>query len=101
MREKIYEFVAKNRDATGFESDDGNSGFDFRREFVEDLQEKCLGTIEHAMVVERAATAEVGSGDDDAEACGFEDFNGGVCSCGMKIIVERVGPKQYRRSLRD
>ncbi len=77
MGKEIDKFVAEDGDAAGFEADDGNSGFDFGGEFIEDLQQKRLGAVEHAMVVERAAAAEVGSGDDDAEAGGFEDFDGG------------------------
>jgi hypothetical protein len=33
--EKVRKFVAEDGDATGLENDDGNSGFDFRGEFVQ------------------------------------------------------------------
>ena len=96
---QIEEFIAKDGDAAGFEADDGNTGFNFRREFVEDLEQKRLGAVEHAVIVERASAAEVGTRDDDSEACGFEDFDGGFGRVGMEIIVEGVGPeKNARRS---
>src|SRR5208282_413813 len=57
MGKKVHELVSKDANATRFEADDRNTGFDLRREFVEDLEQKGLGTVEHAMVVERASAA--------------------------------------------
>src|ERR1039458_7518990 len=96
---EVDEFVAEDSDATGFEADDGNAGFDFGREFVEDLEQKSLGAVEYAVVVERASAAEVGFGYDDSEACGFEDFDGGFGDAGLEIVCERVGPEENGRSL--
>ena len=39
MRKQVEEFVAEDGDTTGFQTDDGNPGFDFRSEFVENLQQ--------------------------------------------------------------
>ena len=94
MGKEVEEFVAKNGYTTWLEADDGDSGFDFGGEFVEDLKQERLGAVEHAMVVERAAAAEVGSWDDHSEACGFEDFDGGFGGAGMEIVVESVGPEE-------
>ena len=97
---EIEEFVAEDGDATGFQADDGDAGFDFGREFVEDLEQEGLGAVEHAVVVERASAAEVGFGDDDAEAGGFEDFDGGFGDAGVEIVVESVGPEEDGRGIR-
>ena len=99
MGEEVEEFVAENGDATGLEADDGDAGIDFWGEYVEDLAEKFLGAIEHTVVVERASTAEMGFGDDDAEAGGFEDFDGGLGGRGVEVVVESVGPEENGRSL--
>ena len=74
---EIDEFVAEDGDAAGFESDDGDSGFDLGLELVEDFEQQRFGAVEHAEVVERASAAEVGARDEDAESGGFEDFDGG------------------------
>jgi hypothetical protein len=91
---QIEEFIAKDGDAAGFEADDGNTGFNFRREFVEDLKQKRLGAVEHAVIVERASAAEVGTRDDDSEACGFEDFDGGFGGAGQEMVIEGVRPEE-------
>ena len=98
MGKQVDEFVTEDGDAAGLEADDGDSGFDFGREFVEDLKQERLGAVEHAVVVERASAAEIGLGDDDSEACGFQDFDGGFGGGGMEIVVESVGPEEDRRA---
>jgi hypothetical protein len=50
------------------------------------------------VVVERAATAQAGLGDDDAESSGFENIDGGFRGAGQKIIIESVGPEEDARS---
>jgi hypothetical protein len=60
--EEVEEFVAEDGDAAGLESDDGDSGFDFGFELIEDFEEKALGAVEHPEVVEGAAAAEIGAG---------------------------------------
>ena len=100
MGEQIEEFVAEDGDAAGFEADDGNAGFDFGGEFVEDLKQKRLGAVEHAVVVERASAAEIGLRDDDPEAGGFEDFDGGLGGGGQEIVIESVGPEQDGQGFR-
>src|ERR1700692_4642476 len=97
MREQIDEFVTKNRDATRLKSDHGNSGFDFGREFIENLQQKRLSAIEHPVVVERAPAAEVGSWHDDAKARSFEDIDRGLRGSGLEVIIKSVGPEENRR----
>ena len=47
---EVDEFVAENGDATGFEADEGNAGFDGGPEFVEDPEQERLGAVEHAAV---------------------------------------------------
>lgn len=96
--EKIEEFVAENGDAAGFEADDGSAGRDFGGEFVEDLEKKGFGAVEHAVVVEGAAAAEVGVGDKDAEAGDFEDRDSGFCDGGLEIVIEGVGPEKDGRT---
>jgi hypothetical protein len=97
---EVEEFVTKDRDAAGLEADDGNAGFDFGGEFVQDLKQKRAGTVEHAEVVKRAPAAEIGSWDDDPEAGGFEDIDGGLRGRGLEIVIESVGPEENGRSLR-
>ena len=58
--EQVEEFVAEDGDATGLESDDGDSGFDLGGECVENVEEQGFGAVEHAEVVERASAAESG-----------------------------------------
>jgi len=58
-----------------------------------------LGAVQHAMVVERAAAAEVGFGDDNAKAGGFEDFDCGFRRGREEIVVEGVGPEKDGASL--
>ncbi len=94
VREKIRQLVAEDGDAAGFESDDGNPGFDLRLELIENLEQKGFGAIEHAEVVEGASAAEVGLRDDDAVSGGFENFDGGFGGRGEKVVVERVGPEE-------
>jgi hypothetical protein len=92
--EEVEEFVAEDGDAAGLESDDGDSGFDFGSEFVEDVEEQRLGAVEHAEVVERASAAEVGLGEEDAVSGGFEDFDGGAGGGRVEVVVEGVGPEE-------
>jgi hypothetical protein len=96
VREEVDEFVAEDGDAARFEADDGNSGFDFGLQFVEDVEEQSFGTVEHAEVVERASAAEMGARDYDAEAGGFEDFDCGFGGVRLEIVVEGVGPEKHR-----
>jgi hypothetical protein len=91
---EIDEFVAEDGDAAGFETYDGDSGFDLGLERVEDFEEQTLGAVEHAEVVEGASAAEVGARDENAEASGFEDFDGGAGGGGEEIVVEGVGPEE-------
>src|SRR5579871_4671527 len=83
MREQVDEFVAEDGDATRLKTDDRNSGLNFRRELIEDLQQQGFGSIEHAVVVERAAAAQVGAGNDDAIAGVLQNFDGGACGGGQ------------------
>jgi hypothetical protein len=53
-----------------------------------------LGAVEHAEVVEGAAAAEIGLGEEDAVSGGFEDFDGGAGGGGVEIVVEGVGPEE-------
>src|SRR6266481_6349776 len=99
MRKEVEEFVAKHRDATGFEADDGDASFDLWGEFVEDLKQERSGAVEHAVVVERASAAEVGFWDDNAEAGGFEDIDGGFRGAGVEIVIESVWPEKDWRCL--
>ena len=84
VREEVDEFVAEDGDAAGFETDDGDSGFDLGVEFVEDVEQQGFGAVEHAEVVEGASAAEIGLRDDDAESGGFEDLDGGAGGRGRK-----------------
>src|SRR5260370_29532107 len=95
----MHQFVAKDGDATGLEPYDGDTGFDFGREFVEDFKQERLSAVEHAVVVERAAAAEIRFWDDDTESGGFEDFDGGFGGAGQEIIVESVGPEENGRGI--
>jgi hypothetical protein len=61
---------------------------------VEDFEQKALGAVEHAEVVEGASAAEVGLGDQDAESGGFEDLDGGTGGVGEEVVVEGVGPEE-------
>ncbi len=56
-----------------------------------------MGVGEHAVVVERAAAAEVGFWKDDPKACGFEDFDGGDGGFGVEIVIKGVGPEEDGR----
>ncbi len=96
--EEVREFVAKDGDAAGFESDDGDSGFDLGLELVEDVEQQSLGAVEHAEVVEGASAAEVGLGDDDAKSGGFEDIDGGAGGGGEEVVVKGVGPEKDGRN---
>jgi len=53
-------------------------------EFVEDLKQKRLGAVEHAVIVKGASAAEIGGWHDDVEAGGFEDLDGGLRRFWMK-----------------
>src|SRR5258706_2754629 len=99
MRKEVKEFVAKHRDATRFEADDGDTGIDFGGEFVEDLKQDRSRAVEHAVVVERASATEIGFWHDDAEAGGFEDFDGGFRGAGLEIVIESVWPEKDWRCL--
>jgi hypothetical protein len=94
--EEVEEFVAEDGDAAGLESDDGDAGFDFGFELIEDFEQEALGAVEHAEVVERAAAAEVGLRNRDSVSGGFEDFDGGAGGGGVEIVVEGVGPEEDR-----
>jgi hypothetical protein len=95
--EEVEEFIAEDGNATGLESDDRDFGFDFGREFVEDVEQKGFGAVEHAEVVERASAAEGGAGEEDAVSGGFEDFDGGAGGGGLEVVVEGVGPEEDLR----
>jgi len=94
VREEVEEFVAEDGDAAGLEADDGDSGFNFGFELVEDFEQKALGAIEHAEVVEGTAAAEIGLRYRDAEAGGLEDFDGGAGGGGSEVVVESVRPEE-------
>jgi hypothetical protein len=95
--EEVEKFVAEDGDTAGFKADDGDAGIDLGGKFVEDLEQERLGAVEHAVVVERASAAEVGAGDDDAEAGGLKDFDGGLGGGGVEVVVESVGPEEDGR----
>jgi hypothetical protein len=97
VRKEVEKFVAEDGDAAGFESDDGDAGFDFGFERVENFEEQRLGAVEEAEVVERTSAAEMGAGDEDAVSGGFEDFDGRASGGRMEIVVERVGPEENLR----
>src|SRR5262249_55056577 len=88
---QVGQFVAEYGDAAGFESDDGNAGFDFGFELIEDSEEQVFGAVQHAEVVERASAAEVGLRDQDAESGSFQDFYGGAGGLGDEVGVEGDG----------
>lgn len=94
---QIEELVAEDGDATGLEADDGNAGFDFGGERVENLQQERLGAVEHAVVVEGAAAAEIGFRNDYLEPGGFEDFDCGFGGSGLEMVIEGVRPKEDGR----
>jgi len=94
MREEVGEFVAEYGDTAGFEADYRDAGFDFRLECIENFEEQALGAIEHAEVVEGAPAAEIGARNEDPEAGGFEDFDGGAGGGREEVVVEGVGPEE-------
>jgi hypothetical protein len=97
VREKVDEFITEDGDAAGFEADDGDAGFNLRLQLVEYFEQQSLGAVEHAEVVERASTAEIGAGDQDAEAGRFQDLDGRTGGLRQKIIVERISPEEDLR----
>jgi hypothetical protein len=97
VRKEVEKFVAEDGDATGFESDDGDAGFDFGFERVENFEEQRLSAVEEAEVVEGTSAAEMGAGDEDAVSGGFEDFDGRASGGRMEIVVEGVGPEENLR----
>src|SRR5712672_4541822 len=98
MRKQVEQFIAKDSHAARLQTDDWNPGFDLRRKLVEDLEKQLLRTIEHAEVIERTAATQIGLRNHDAEACGFQDFDGGLGCRRQKIIVEGVGPEENGRA---
>jgi hypothetical protein len=94
VRKEVNEFVAEDGDAAGFESNDGDAGFDLGFELVEDFEQQALGAIEHAKVVEGASATEVGLRDEDTESGGFEDLDGGAGGRRKEVIIESVGPEE-------
>src|SRR5579872_6445037 len=96
VRKEVDQFVAEDGDAAGFESDDGDAGFDFGLELVEDFEQKAFGAVEHAEVVEGASATEVRLGNEDAESGGLENFDGGAGGRGQEVVVEGVGPEENR-----
>src|SRR5271156_1968107 len=73
--EQVGEFVPKNGGTARLGGDDGGPRLDFGEQFVHDLEEKALGAIQHADVVERASTAEGGAWNADLEASRFKNFD--------------------------
>ncbi len=63
------------------------------------MKQERLGAVEHAVVVERAPAAEIRARDNDSEAGGFQDFDGGFGGAGVEIIIERVGPEENGRGV--
>ena len=94
VREQVDEFVAEDGGAAGFEDNDGRAGFDLGEKLVHDFEKQAPGAVEEADVVERASAAEMGAGNGDGEAGGFEDFDGGAGGRGKEVVVESVGPEE-------
>src|SRR5580700_3725840 len=99
-RKEVEEFIAKDGDTARLQADHWNARLDLRREFVENPEQEGLGTIEHAVIVERAPTAQVRPWHHHPEASRFENLDRRLGGARLKIIVERVRPEEYGRSLR-
>src|SRR5436190_17976501 len=65
---QVAEFVAENGHAARFQSNNRDSSLNFRRQYVEDLQQQVFRSVEHAEIVERTPTSESATRQFDAEA---------------------------------
>ena len=93
VREQVEQLVAEDRDAARLEPDDRRAGFDLGPQRVEDLAQQRFRAVEHAVVVERPAAAELPRGTTTSEAGVLEHLDGGLRRAGVKVVVEGVGPE--------
>jgi hypothetical protein len=92
--EEIAEFVAKDTGAGGFEKDDGQAGVDFGGETIHGAFEIGTGFREKSEIVERAAAAEVASGDLSMKSGVREDIMGSGEGLRAEVVVPGVGPEE-------
>src|SRR5436190_22651478 len=95
MRKEVDELVAKNRGAAWFQNDHRSTGIDLLFESSKDLLEIVLGLVEHSIVVERPAAAQLCLRNRKAESHLLQDVGSSHGRFWEEVIVEGVRPEQH------
>src|SRR5215831_205901 len=97
-RKQIRQLLPKHRRTTGFQQYDRRAGDQPRGHPVQNLSQPFLGRIKHAIIVQWPPAAHVLPRHFDAEAGILENLDRRLRYPGMKVVIERVRPKDDRRT---
>jgi hypothetical protein len=95
VRPELHELVLEDGRAARLDSYHRHAGADLVAQAVEDPPQVRLGQVEHPVVVERPAAAEVAARDRDVEARLLERLDRGDSDLGLEVVREGVGPDQH------
>ena len=95
IRPQLHELVLEDGDAARFYTDDGRAGANVVAQPVEHVAEIRLGQVEHPVVIERPAAAEVSTRDDNVKAGLLQRLDRRDPDLGLEVVRERVGPEDH------
>ena len=93
VRQQLRQLVAEDRDAARLEPDDRDPGADLAAHAFQHTLEVAAGQAEEAVVVERAAAAEVARRQRDAQAGAPRAPGRRGSDVRLEVVRERVGPE--------
>src|SRR5579863_5756861 len=93
MWEEIEQFVAEDRDATWFKSNNRNTIGDFLLQSCHDLFQQVLRKIQYAVVIKGASAADILLWHLDMKTRSFKHLNSRDGGCRMEMVIEGVGPE--------
>jgi len=96
--QEAAELGLERRDAARLDVDERDARADLVAELVEDPPEVAPREVEHPVVVQRAAAAQMLTRHHDVVPRSFEDLDGRDAHAGVEVVVERVGPQDDPRS---
>ena len=94
---KAFQFVAKNRNATRFQTNNRNVRANFFAQRNQNIREHFFGVIQHSKIIKRPPATKFLFRQNNLVPGRFQNQDRRLQDFGMKMIVERVHPKHDRR----
>ena len=94
-RKQVSQFVAKHRGAARLQDHDGYAGVDLRGEHPHDALQVFPGSVEHAKVVQRPATAEMVPRDLHPKPRVRKYFKCSPAGLRLKVVIEGIRPENH------